>query len=454
LFGVALVFGWRGMVWSQVLIFAVFGVFVGWRAAIFVTPMFTVSHALGLFAARRLARGRAWLSSERVTIAFLAGAVLASAVPSLLDSTTLRPIGLPAGQGVPTAVDLWLRGIAGILAIVPAMLVYGSDPLKRWAGLAPSAEWRPLITRRHVLELLVETAICGAILWVTVAFKEHFGLNVTYLAFLPPLAFILVRGMGFAALVLATNAVMATTVWQQLHWAAVVSAGDLRLLLASYSLTILLFAAVVDEREHSRAEIENLVTAEGVLRENEKHFRTVANSAPVMIWATDQNYVCTFVNTRWLEFTGRTLNQELGDGWIDGIHPDDKSRCLAIIEQAAAARRGYSVECRFRRADGEYRWMLDNGMPLYRDSEYAGFIGSCTDITDAKAAAAQLMESEQRLKSAQELAHVGSWHWDLTTNRVSCSEEMRRILGQFDSYRPSLEALIEAIAPGDRAGGA
>jgi len=376
--------------------------------------------------------------------------VLAPAVPSLLDSTTLRFVGLPVGRGVPTAVDIWLRGIAGILAVVPAMLVYGSKPLRRWAGLAPDAEWRPLVTRRHVFELLAETGICAAILWMTVAFKEHFSLNVTYLAFLPPLAFILVRGMGFAALVLATNAVMATTMWQQLHWAAVVSAGDLRLLLASYSLTILVFAAVVDERERSRTKIEKLVTAEAVLRENEKHFRTVANSAPVMIWATDQNYVCTFVNSRWLEFTGRTIEQELGNGWIAGIHPEDKSRCLAIIEQAAAARRGYSVECRFRRADGEYRWMLDNGMPLYRDGEYAGFIGSCTDITDAKAAAAQLMESEQRLKSAQELAHVGSWHWDLTTDRVSCSEEMRRILGQPDSYRPSLEALIEAIAPSDR----
>ncbi|HEY1898031.1 MAG TPA: PAS domain S-box protein, partial [Terracidiphilus sp.] len=450
LFGVALVFGWRGMVWSQIVIFAVFGAFTGWRAAIFLTPLFTASHALGLFAARRLARGWAWLSGERATIAFLAGAVLAPAVPSLLNSMTLRYIGLPVGHGVPTAVDLWLRGIAGILAIVPAMLVYGSKPLRRWAGLAPDAEWRPLVTRRHVLELLAEMGICAAILWMTVAFKEQFSLNVTYLAFLPSLAFILVRGMGFAALVLATNAVMATTMWQQLHWAAVVSAGDLRLLLASYSLTILIFAAVVDERERSRTEFENLVTAEAVLRENEKHFRIMANSAPVMIWATDQNYVCTFVNTRWLEFTGRTLEQELGDGWIVGIHPEDKSRCLAIIEQAAAARRGYSVECRFRRADGEYRWMLDNGMPLYRDGEYAGFIGSCTDITDAKAAAAQLMESEQRLKSAQELAHVGSWHWDLTTDRVSCSEEMRRILGQPDSYRPSLEALIEAIAPGDR----
>jgi PAS domain S-box-containing protein len=376
--------------------------------------------------------------------------MLAPAVPSLLDSTTLRFIGLPVGPGVPTAVDVWLRGIAGILAIVPAMLVYGSKPLRRWAGLAADAEWHPLVTRRHVLELLAEMGICGSILWMTVAFKEHFSLNVTYLAFLPPLAFILVRGMGFAALALATNAVMATTMWQQLHWAAVVSAGDLRLLLASYSLTILIFAAVVDERERSRSEIEKLVTAEAVLRENEKHFRTVANSAPVMIWATDQNYVCTFVNSRWLEFTGRTIEQELGNGWIAGIHPEDKSRCLAIIEQAAAARRGYSVECRFRRADGEYRWMLDNGMPLYRDGAYAGFIGSCTDITDAKAAAAQLMESEQRLKSAQELAHVGSWHWDLTTGRVSCSEEMRRILGQSDGYRPSLEALIEAIAPGDR----
>jgi len=450
LFGVALVFGWRGLVWGQIVILAVFAAFTGWRAAAFLTPLFIASHALGLVAARRLARGGAWLSRERTTIAFLAGALLAPAVPSLLDTTVLRFIGFPVDAGVLTAVDVWLRGLSGILAIVPAMLVYGSQPLRRWAGLPPYADWRPLLTRRHVLELLAEIGICGAILWMALAFKQHFSLNVTYLAFLPSLAFILIRGMGFAALVLATNAVMATTLWQQPHWAAVLPAGDLRLLLASYSLTILIFAMVVDEREHSRTEIESLHTAEAVLREKEKHFRTVANSAPVMIWATDQNYLCTFVNTRWLEFTGRTLEQELGDGWIGGVHPEDKSRCLAIIEQAAAARHGYSLECRFRRADGEYRWMLDNGMPLYRDGEYTGFIGSCTDITEAKAAAAQLMESEQRLKSAQELAHVGSWHWDLISDRVSCSEEMRRILGQPDDYRPSLAVLIGAIDSCDR----
>jgi hypothetical protein len=90
----ALVFGWRGLVWSQIVVFAVFTAFTGWRAAIFLTPLFTASHALGLLAARRLARGWAWLSRERATIALLAGAVLAPAVPSLLDSTTLRFIGL------------------------------------------------------------------------------------------------------------------------------------------------------------------------------------------------------------------------------------------------------------------------------------------------------------------------------------------------------------------------
>jgi hypothetical protein len=169
LFGVALVFGWRGLACGQIVILAVFGAFSGWRTAIVLTSLFTTSHALGLLAARRLSGGYKGLSRERATLAFLAGAILAPAVPALLTSTALWFLGVRAAPGLPTVVDVWLRGVAGILAVVPVMLVYGSNPLRNWAGFPPDSEWRPLVTRQHLLELCAETAICGAILWMAAA---------------------------------------------------------------------------------------------------------------------------------------------------------------------------------------------------------------------------------------------------------------------------------------------
>ena len=79
------------------------------------------------------------------------------------------------------------------------------------------------------------------------------------------------------------------------------------------------------------------------------------------------------------------MEQELGDGWAEGVHPEDRDRCLATYNSSFDARRPFQMEYRLRRADGEYRWILDNGTPLYRGGEFAGFIGSCTDITEQKA---------------------------------------------------------------------
>src|SRR5215469_2367399 len=135
LFGLTLVFGWRGFVWSQLLFFASFAAFLGWPGAVLVTPMYMLSQALGLVVAWRLANHEPWVSRKRSTVAFLAGAVLAPAVPALLGSSLLPLIGLRVGPGLPATLDSWLRGSGGILTLGPALLVYASEPLKRWAGL-------------------------------------------------------------------------------------------------------------------------------------------------------------------------------------------------------------------------------------------------------------------------------------------------------------------------------
>src|SRR5213080_4889185 len=127
--------------------------------------------------------------------------------------------------------------------------------------------------------------------------------------------------------------------------------------------------------------------AEEALRESEARFRTVANAAPVLIWMSGPDKLCTFFNKGWLDFTGRTLEQELGNGWAEGVHREDIDRCLDVYQNSFNARESFTMEYRLRRSDGEYRWVLDIGTPRFAsDGAFLGYIGSCIDITERKLA--------------------------------------------------------------------
>jgi PAS domain S-box-containing protein len=145
--------------------------------------------------------------------------------------------------------------------------------------------------------------------------------------------------------------------------------------------------------------VEQQRGTEESLRESEERFRNMADTAPVMIWVSGRDKLCTFVNAAWLAFTGRTIDQERGDGWAQGVHPADVDRCIAVYHSSFDARRHFRMEYRVRRADGEYRWLLDNGVPRFeRGGFFAGYIGSCVDITDLKRTQEEAL-ARQKLES-------------------------------------------------------
>jgi PAS domain S-box-containing protein len=137
-------------------------------------------------------------------------------------------------------------------------------------------------------------------------------------------------------------------------------------------------------------------------RESEDRFRLAANTAPVKIWMSGTDKLCTYFNDRWLQFTGRTMEQELGNGWADGVHPEDLDRCMSTYVSAFGRRERFQMEYRMLRHDGEYRWLLDTGTPRFAQGEFAGYIGSCVDVTDRKVTEEALSNLERRLIRAQE----------------------------------------------------
>ncbi len=139
------------------------------------------------------------------------------------------------------------------------------------------------------------------------------------------------------------------------------------------------------------------------LRESEQRFRLVANTAPVMIWMSGPDKLCDYFNNPWLEFTGRRLDEEIGNGWTEGVHPDDLKRCTETYVQAFDRREPFRMEYRLRRHDEEYRWILDIGVPRFNnDCSFAGYIGSCIDVTERKLAEEALADVGRKLIQAQE----------------------------------------------------
>ncbi len=166
------------------------------------------------------------------------------------------------------------------------------------------------------------------------------------------------------------------------------------------------------------------------LAESEKRFRAMADSAPVLIWISGLDKLGFWFNKVWLDFTGRTMEREVGHGWTEGVHPEDLDRCRTTYMSAFDARQGFELEYRLRRFDGAYRWLLGSGVPRFDDKgRFSGFIGSCVDITDRKRTEQRLIRESEKNLALLHNASDGITIMDGNAQVIEVSESFCAMLG-------------------------
>jgi PAS domain S-box-containing protein len=189
--------------------------------------------------------------------------------------------------------------------------------------------------------------------------------------------------------------------------------------------------------------------AEAALRESEERFRLVSNAAPVMIWMSGPDKLCTYFNEPWLKFTGRSIHAELGNGWAENVHAEDFSACLETYTKAFDRCEPFEMEYRLRRHDGEYRWVLDLGTPrFHQDGSFAGYIGSCIDVTERKLAEESLANMSRKLIEAQEQERT--WiarelHDDISQRITLVLVNLERLQKDFSPLAPAVTQRLSEI---------
>ncbi len=307
-----------------------------------------------------------------------------------LGSLVVSIIGIRGLSG-----DRWVSWRMSFLSEALAFLTV-APAILGWAGHARS---KTRISRGYCLE--------AAALIAAVFSLSYFLFTADHMSFRPALLYTLVPFLLWSALRFGTTGVGTSasiiailSIWGEIHERGpfttldpIHSVMSLQLFLLFSTLPFMVLAVLMEE----------LKQEEQVLRESEKRFRLLADSAPSLIWMSGTDKLCNFFNQRWLEFTGRTMAQEMGQGWTEGVHPSDFERCVSHYSASFDAREDFEMEYRLRRFDGEFRWIVDYGVPRFEpDGAFCGYIGACIDITERKTSEETLRTLTGRLISAQE----------------------------------------------------
>lgn len=287
--------------------------------------------------------------------------------------------------------EYWFLGSAMAHLIITPVLLY-------WVLSPPDLHKLSKLQRIEAVLLLVGLAVS-----LQQAFASSGSdLGFTDPRFYAPIAFLVwaavrfgVLGASAAIALLTAFAIGAAFAghFPFLSTTKLAMAADLQRFLLLRAAPIYLVAVLTDASRH----------AEASLRESERRFRTLADTAPVFIWMTDCKARAVFFNKAWVDFTGLTLQEALGSGWAQRMHPADVEMTKALWQSASAKRDSFEVECRMRRYDDEYRWIFSRGVPRYASTgEYLGYVGSSIDVTDRRLQEQALRRSEERYREVIE----------------------------------------------------
>ena len=201
------------------------------------------------------------------------------------------------------------------------------------------------------------------------------------------------------------------------------------------------------QREHS----DELARTRAELVDSEARFRNMADHAPVMMWVTDPDGECTYLNRSWFEFTGQSEAEALGRGWLDATHPDDRALAERAFVESNTAQAPFRVEYRLRDRNGAYRWAIDAASPRFGDDgEYLGYIGSVIDIEDRREAEQRIRESEEQLRLATDAADIGQWDVDLAQDVLFWPPRVKAMFGISPDVPISMRDFYAGLHPDDR----
>ncbi|HEU4767297.1 MAG TPA: sigma 54-interacting transcriptional regulator, partial [Pyrinomonadaceae bacterium] len=204
--------------------------------------------------------------------------------------------------------------------------------------------------------------------------------------------------------------------------------------------------AMAEALTRNEAQLAGAQQAVDRLRESEERFRNMADTAPVMIWIAGADSRCTYVNKQWVDFTGRTAEEQLGAGWLNSVHPEDRDACLETMMSAVDARQHLETEYRLQRHDGEYRWVFDSGIPRFSsDGSFLGYIGSAIDITERKEAEVALRRAHEELHQLKNQLEAENIYLQQELQR---DEKFGEIVGDSDAIKYVLFKITQ-VAPTD-----